>query len=280
MGRRTVLLGRFPFAQRFQQLWKRSFGFRVRVQDRARLPDRKSTTAAVGVTRLGGAGHAASGDPGGTPPSGRNLTEGTSSDIMPGFCCRPSGSPRGRRRSHEAYLPAQQQKAQTDARLLGPDADPRRPAGPETASAERPEAARSVAAAHNGVTLRGAHLSPSARLRQKADFGRAFRRGVRLDGDLFLMIAVKNGLAHGRLGLAVGRKVGGAVRRNRAKRLLRESFRLNQCQLSGFDVVLVAKAAIVKHRCQEVESEYRRRLERLDDWCKRRMGGKGAAHTR
>jgi ribonuclease P protein component len=49
-----------------------------------------------------------------------------------------------------------------------------------------------------------------------------------------------------KLGVVASRKVGGAVRRNRAKRRLREAFRLNRYRFAGHvDVVLVARRSIV-----------------------------------
>jgi ribonuclease P protein component len=95
-----------------------------------------------------------------------------------------------------------------------------------------------------------------------ADFRRAFRTGIRLDGPLFLMVAATNGRAYSRLGLAASRKVGSAVERNRAKRLLRETFRLQKL-LPGFDLVLIPKREILSRSQMEVEREYRERLRRL-----------------
>jgi ribonuclease P protein component len=75
-------------------------------------------------------------------------------------------------------------------------------------------------------------------------------------------VATVNGRAYSRLGLAASRKVGGAVARNRAKRLLRESFRRHKV-LPGFDLVLIPKPEILSHSQGEVEREYRERVERL-----------------
>jgi ribonuclease P protein component len=87
---------------------------------------------------------------------------------------------------------------------------------------------------------------------------------LRLDGPLFTLLAAENELRVGRLGLAAGRQVGGAAERNRAKRLLRESFRRNkQDVVQGLDVILIPKKEIGGRTLREVEAEYCARLRRL-----------------
>ena len=75
-----------------------------------------------------------------------------------------------------------------------------------------------------------------------------------------LCVARPNG--ESRLGLTVGRRVGSAVRRNRAKRRLRECFRRHAPGLA-VDVVLVAKREILDVKQTELDEQYRRRLREL-----------------
>jgi ribonuclease P protein component len=109
-----------------------------------------------------------------------------------------------------------------------------------------------------------ARLRPRQRLRTRAEFDRAFRRGVRLAGPLFVLIAVPNGTGVDRLGLAVSRRVGGSVVRNRVRRMLRESFRRKQDAVSGgHDLVIVAQGEMAGRTQSEVDIALRERLERL-----------------
>ncbi|HSB62425.1 MAG TPA: ribonuclease P protein component [Vicinamibacteria bacterium] len=116
---------------------------------------------------------------------------------------------------------------------------------------------------------------PARRLRTSAEFRRVFRRGRRLDGALFQLVAVENDRGYLRLGVAVGRKVGSATARNRAKRLLREAFRRHARGAGlAFDLVVVARHEIAHRSQAEVDREYEDRLRRL---VARRRGGDGRA---
>ena len=81
----------------------------------------------------------------------------------------------------------------------------------------------------------------SMRLVRPGDFSRTFREGVRVRGAVMLVVARANDSPMSRLGLSVGRVIWkSAVKRNRVRRIFRESFRLGYADLpAGFDYVLV-----------------------------------------
>jgi ribonuclease P protein component len=80
------------------------------------------------------------------------------------------------------------------------------------------------------------------RLRSKPQFDAIYAGGRRIDDRFFALRVKANGLTHPRVGLAVAVKTAGnAVKRNRLRRLIRESFRLAQHDLPAVDIVVAAK---------------------------------------
>lgn len=85
-------------------------------------------------------------------------------------------------------------------------------------------------------------LPARLRLRRKKDFDAAYARGRRLGDGFFGMTATANAAGAPRLGLAVAVRVaGGAVERNRIRRVIKESFRLHQAQIPAVDLVVSAR---------------------------------------
>jgi len=107
-------------------------------------------------------------------------------------------------------------------------------------------------------------LPRSRRIKQGRDFHRAKADGKRVaNGCLAINWLPLPAGSQTRLGVITGRKMGNAVKRARARRLLREAFRLNQMRLAQpLDLVLVARASIVGKSFAEVEIDYLAGLRR------------------
>jgi ribonuclease P protein component len=90
-------------------------------------------------------------------------------------------------------------------------------------------------------------LSKQGMLHQNKKFQAVYRSGKSYANRMVVLYVLPNNSNVRRVGFAAGKKLGGAVVRNRVKRLLRESYRLHQSQLmTGVDVVVVGRQACVK----------------------------------
>jgi len=102
---------------------------------------------------------------------------------------------------------------------------------------------------------------PAERIRRRAEFQQVYERGIRIHSRYSTVFVLANTLEVGRLGIAATRKLGGAVVRNRAKRLIREVFRRNKIA-TGFDVVIIPKRELLDASLNTLETDYRTLLER------------------
>ena len=85
-------------------------------------------------------------------------------------------------------------------------------------------------------------IARDLRLRSEADFERVRSQGRSLHARLVIAVVLPNELGQNRYGFAAGKRIGKAVRRNRAKRLLREAARLLHPRLApGHDVIFIAR---------------------------------------
>lgn len=85
--------------------------------------------------------------------------------------------------------------------------------------------------------------SSQARLGGRGTFKTIRDTGIRETRGPLTVWAIPNQLEHSRIGISIGRHAGIAARRNRIKRLLRESFRLMQHDLPrGYDLVIAVRA--------------------------------------
>lgn len=91
-----------------------------------------------------------------------------------------------------------------------------------------------------GGILKRLSFSKKKRLVSNKQFEAALAHNVRVADGLLVLYVAENDCGCPRLGVSVGKSCGGAVRRNRLKRLLREVFRLNQDRIpAGLDYLLM-----------------------------------------
>lgn len=109
-------------------------------------------------------------------------------------------------------------------------------------------------------------LPRASRIKSSGDFARTRAKGRRFtSGCLILNVADLSPGSQSRVGVITSRKIGDAVVRSRARRLLRETFRLHQHELGRpVDMVLVARASIVGKKFADVERDYLKALAQAD----------------
>ena len=101
-------------------------------------------------------------------------------------------------------------------------------------------------------------------LKKNSDFRRLYSKGKSTVTPFMVVYCRRNGLDHNRVGYTVSTKLGHAVVRNRARRRLREVYRLNQSQLvQGYDLIMVARHRVVDMPWKELNQSFLRLTGKL-----------------
>jgi ribonuclease P protein component len=111
--------------------------------------------------------------------------------------------------------------------------------------------------------MEGRSVKYTYTIKQNHEFRRLYYRGKSSGNGLLVLYVLKNrnDREHNRIGLTVSTKLGGAVVRNRCKRLLREAYRLHEHEIrKGYDFVIVARSRLTTAKCADAERAMLRAL--------------------
>jgi ribonuclease P protein component len=103
------------------------------------------------------------------------------------------------------------------------------------------------------------------RLQRRTEFQRVFETGRRIPGRYLTLLVAPNEAGRARLGIVASRKLGDAVRRNRAKRLIREIFRKTSPTTvrPAVDVVVIPRRELFDASYSNLESDFHAALRRV-----------------
>ena len=108
-------------------------------------------------------------------------------------------------------------------------------------------------------------MKQAVTLKENYEFRRMYRKGASAVSGSMVLYCRKNNRGNNRLGITVSVKLGKAVVRNRAKRRLREVYRLNTPALKqGRDIVLVGRGRTVTAPWKELNATFLRLAKKLD----------------
>lgn len=98
-------------------------------------------------------------------------------------------------------------------------------------------------------------------INKNTEFIRGYKKGTSTVTPMFVSYVLKNRYGHTRIGITASKKVGCAVKRNRARRVIREALRSLDLDMSqNWDIILVARSKTARAKSYEVAPLLKQRL--------------------
>lgn len=105
--------------------------------------------------------------------------------------------------------------------------------------------------------MTGQGFNKARRVRRRGEYQQVFDRGTKIHGRYLTLVMAPSDASRPRLGIVASRKLGGAVARNRAKRLIREVFRRNTIPgPQGVDVVVIPRRELFDAAYISLEADF------------------------
>ncbi len=102
------------------------------------------------------------------------------------------------------------------------------------------------------------------RILKRPDFVHLSKSGIKIQNKNFIAAFQKGCIDRTRIGITVSKRVGGAVSRNRLKRLIREFFRLNKHHLPGYlDINIIAKKKASERSSKEIHASLQEIFDKI-----------------
>lgn len=102
---------------------------------------------------------------------------------------------------------------------------------------------------------------------KKSEFKKVYSSAKSLSGKTVIVLCVKNNMQQNRLGIVASKKTGNSVKRNKARRRIKEIYRMNESNLlKGYDIIIIAKAAIHEASFAELHKAIIHCFKRFKIW--------------
>ena len=106
-------------------------------------------------------------------------------------------------------------------------------------------------------------------IRNKFEFNKVYSKGHSYVNHLMVIHVINSDNIKGKIGFAVGKKIGNAVVRNRIKRLMREAYRITQHDIqSNAAIIMIARKSLIEAKTDDVIKAFKNLCKKAKIWKK------------